>query len=72
VSSPARAAVVLGGAAAGGAAEDRIVRGELPPMPELTCCPSPAGVRLEPVLTKLLAAWALEFHHDGQRFATDQ
>jgi glucose/arabinose dehydrogenase len=53
-------------------AQQEIIRGELPPMPEVRYVPEPEGVRVETVATGLEAVWTLQFAPDGRLFLTER
>jgi glucose/arabinose dehydrogenase len=48
------------------------LRGELPPVPEPTFHPEPAGVAVTPIASGLETIWSLEFAPDGRLFITER
>lgn len=53
-------------------AQNEIIRGELPPMPEVTYHPSPAGYRVEEFATDLQVVWTIRFAPDGRIWVTER
>lgn len=53
-------------------AQDEIIRGELPPMPEIEWIESPDGYQVEEFATDLQVVWAIKFAPDGRMFVTER
>ena len=53
-------------------AQDEIIRGELPPMPEIEWIASPEGYKVEEFATDLQVVWAIKFAPDGRMFVTER
>src|SRR5690606_23280546 len=47
-------------------AQNEIIRGAIPPMPEITYHPSPAGYRVEEFISDLQVVWTIRFLPDGR------
>jgi len=55
------------------AAQDQeIIRGDLPPMPEITYHPEPEGLQVETFISDLEVVWAMQFAPDGRLFLTER
>jgi len=57
---------------AGAEAQDEILRGTLPPMPEVTYHPQPQGIEVQTFVSGLEVVWAMEFAPDGRLFVTER
>lgn len=68
--SVAASLMTLGSGAA--LAQDEIIRGELPPMPEITWIESPDGYQVEEFATDLQVVWTIRFAPDGRMFVTER
>lgn len=53
-------------------AQDEIIRGEIPPMPEPTYHPEPAGITVETFADDLEVVWSIVFDPDGRAFITER
>lgn len=53
-------------------AQNEIIRGELPPMPEVTYHPSPAGYHVEEFATDLQVVWTIRFAPDNRIWVTER
>tara|TARA_R110002072_G_scaffold216658_3_gene374100 strand:+ start:907 stop:2154 length:1248 start_codon:yes stop_codon:yes gene_type:complete len=63
---------VLAAGAMSASAQDEIIRGELPPMPEITWIPSPEGYQVDEYASDLQVVWAIKFAPDGRMFVTER
>ncbi|MDT8427192.1 MAG: PQQ-dependent sugar dehydrogenase [Pseudomonadales bacterium] len=55
-----------------GFAQNEIIRGELPPMPETSWIESPQDYRVEEFATDLQVVWTIRFAPDGRLFVTER
>jgi quinoprotein glucose dehydrogenase len=53
-------------------AQTEIIRGAIPPMPEITYHPSPAGYQVEEFASDLQVVWTIRFLPDGRLMVTER
>lgn len=53
-------------------AQNEIIRGAIPPMPEITYHPSPAGYKVEEFVGDLQVVWTIRFLPDGRLMVTER
>ncbi len=53
-------------------AQNEIIRGAIPPMPEISYHPSPAGYKVEEFASDLQVVWTIRFLPDGRMYVTER
>jgi len=53
-------------------AQDEIIRGDIPPMPEPSYHPDPQGIEVQTFAAGLEVVWSIEFSPDGRVFVTER